>query len=424
MKTLAEWLIWQEAQPRAAIQLGLERVAQVAAHLGLLSLPFPVITVAGTNGKGSTCAMLTACLFAAGYQVGTYTSPHIHTYNERIALNSLPVTDELIVKAFEAIDAARGDVNLTYFEFGTLAAVYCFVQQQVDIAVLEVGLGGRLDAVNIWDAEVAIVTSIGIDHVEWLGADRESIGAEKAAIARKGKYLISGDPNPPISMQNTADKIGALVLQYGIDFKILRTTEQSFTLKTPDTIATYPYPALAGEVQLNNAAVVVTALQVLAHARAIKVNLESISLGLQQVKLMGRLQQVSSEPPVWVDVAHNGHAAKSLASWLKAGENEGQTHAVFSILADKDLAEVVTTVDKVIDTWHIFTLTGARALPMSELASTLKKINPEAVVYQYSDLFLALNGAMNQCKVLDKVVAFGSFLVVSGVLKHLSPSTL
>lgn len=424
MKTLAEWLVWQESQPRAAIQLGLERVAQVAARMGLASLPFPVITVAGTNGKGSTCAMLTACLSAAGYKVGTYTSPHIQAYNERIALNSIPAADGLIIQAFEAIEVARGDINLTYFEFGTLAAVYCFVQQQVDIAVLEVGLGGRLDAVNIWDAEVAIVTSIGIDHIEWLGPDRESIGAEKAAIARKGKYLISGDPNPPISIQNIAAKKGALVLQYGIDFKILPTTEHSFTLKTPDGIATYPYPALAGEVQLNNAAVVITALQVLAHTTAIKVAPESLSLGLQQVKLMGRLQQASSEPPVWVDVAHNGHAAQSLASWLNAVKNEGQTHAVFSILADKDLAEVVANLNKVIDTWHIFTLTGVRALPMNEIVSTLKKINPDAVIYQYSDLFLALNGAMDQCKILDKVVAFGSFLVVSGVLKHLSPSTL
>ncbi|WP_020559670.1 bifunctional tetrahydrofolate synthase/dihydrofolate synthase [Thiofilum flexile] len=424
MKTLADWLAWQESQPRAAIQLGLERVAEVATRLGLSDLPFPVITVAGTNGKGSTCAMLTACLVAAGYQVGTYTSPHIQAYNERIALNGHPASDALIVEAFEAIEAARGEIHLTYFEFGTLAAVYCFVQQSVDIAVLEVGLGGRLDAVNIWDAEIAIVTSIGIDHVEWLGSDRESIGAEKAAIARQGKYLISGDPNPPASIQKTANAKGALVLQYGADFKVLQTTAQDFRLSTPQGIEYYPLPALLGEVQQLNAALVIMALQRLGVTTEVKVGLEPIRQGLRQVQLMGRLQPVSVQPPIWIDVAHNGHAAQSLASWLKTPTFAGQTHAVFSILADKDLVEVANTLAQVINTWHVFALVDKRALPLNELVDTLEKVNPNAVIYAYSDLASALKGAINQCNTRDRVVAFGSFLVVSGVLKHFSPNTL
>ena len=424
MRTLAEWLAWQEAQPREAIQLGLERVAQVAERMGLSTLPFPVITVAGTNGKGSTCALLTSCLLAAGCQVGTYTSPHLERYNERIALNATPVADDLIVQAFEVINAARGEISLTYFEFGTLAALYCFVKQSVDIAVLEVGLGGRLDAVNIWDADMAIVTSIGLDHIEWLGSDRDSIGAEKTAIARKGRYLISGDPNPPASIQATAQALGATVLQYGVDFKILNSDTEEFTVATPLSVTTYPRPALNPEVQLINAACVIIALQLLQLPPPLLVDSASLALGLRRVCLKGRLQQVSTQPSVWVDVAHNGHAAQSLATWLRQQSTEGQTHAVFSILADKDLATVASTLSQVIDTWHVFALEGKRALPLNELVSILAKINPNAVIYTYIDLLPALQGAISQCNTRDRVVAFGSFLVVSGVLKQFSPSTI
>lgn len=422
MKTLAEWLTWQESLRGAAIQLGLERVHTVAVRMGLSTLPFPVITVAGTNGKGSTCAMLTSCLVAAGYQVGTYTSPHIQDYNERITLNNMPASDEAIIQAFEAINVARGDIHLTYFEFGTLAAIYCFVAQKVDVAVLEVGLGGRLDAVNIWDAEVAIVSSIGIDHVEWLGSDRESIGAEKAAIARANKYLISGDPNPPQSIAVTAQKVGAKVLQYGIDFKVLTSTSNQFILSTKDKgKLELPKPALAGVIQLNNAAVVVTALQVLTQSTAIHVSIEHIKQGLRQVRLMGRLQKVQQQPPIWVDVAHNGHAAQALATWLQG--QQGNTHAVFSILADKDLAVVVNTLKDCISTWHVFELEGARALPLAQLVATVQQNAPNASIYTYKNAKLALDGAISYCKTPDKVVAFGSFLVVSDVLKQLSPST-
>lgn len=424
LSTLAERLAWQESLQGAAIQLGLDRVRTVAQRMQLLNLPFPVMTVAGTNGKGSTCAMLTSCLVQAGYQVGTYTSPHIQHYNERIALNGVPASDSLIIEAFNAIDRARGDIHLTYFEFGTLAAIYCFAAQGVQIAVLEVGLGGRLDAVNIWDAEVAIVTSIGIDHVEWLGSDRESIGAEKAAIARPLKYLVSNDPNPPPSIQTMAQALGAKVLQYGIDFKVLSSTENQFILSTPQGLSTLPYPSLQGDIQVLNAAGVVVGLQVLGKSTNILVDIEQIAKGLSQVSLKGRLQKVSHSPDIWVDVAHNGHAAQSLAQWLLAQkQDQGKTHAVFSMLADKDIDLVVNTLQSCIDAWHVFALEGSRALPLEQLVSTLKNSVSDTTIYQYDDLKSALQGAISMSTKPDKVVAFGSFLVVSGVLEHLSPST-
>ncbi len=219
-KNLQEWLSWQESLHFSAIDLGLDRIRQVATNLGLLQPECPVITVAGTNGKGSTVALLSSLLNEAGYRVGAYISPHILRYNERIAFNGQPADDDFICDAFAAIDAARGDVSLTYFEFGTLAAMWLFVREAVDVIVLEVGLGGRLDAANLWDAEVAIITSIGIDHVDWLGDDREVIGREKAGIARPGKALICGDPEPPSSIAVVADEVGADYIQYGRDFSV------------------------------------------------------------------------------------------------------------------------------------------------------------------------------------------------------------
>ncbi|MEN9424451.1 MAG: bifunctional tetrahydrofolate synthase/dihydrofolate synthase, partial [Pseudomonadota bacterium] len=299
MNTLDDWLRWQEHQFLTAIKLGLGRIHDVAERMDLLQLPVPVMTVGGTNGKGSTCAMLTRILMLQGYRVGTYTSPHLLRYNERIAVNAEPVSDAAICQAFAAIDHARDDIDLTYFEFGTLAAVYCFLQANVDVIVLEVGLGGRLDACNLWDADVAVITSIGIDHVDWLGSTREAIGREKAGIMRAGKPVVCGDPQPPAIIAAEAARIGAPLLQYGQDF----------------TSAGIPQPALLGDVQRQNAACVVTALQQL--AERLPVSAENIHQGLQSVSLMGRMQRVHEQPEVIVDVAHNPHAAKELAAWLK-----------------------------------------------------------------------------------------------------------
>lgn len=401
--TLAEWLAWQETLHLSAIDLGLDRIRQVAARLNLLTLPVPLITVGGTNGKGSTCAMLTAVLVSQGYRVGTYTSPHLLHYNERIAINGEPVADAPICAAFAAIDAVRGDISLTYFEFGTLAAVWCFAHAPVDVMVLEVGLGGRLDAVNLWDADVAIITSIGIDHVDWLGDNREVIGREKAGIMRAGKPIICGDPEPPASIAVEAERIGATLYQYGDDFDAHGL----------------PQPALLGAVQAQNAACVAQALRCLANV--LPISADNIAQGLTTVRLMGRLQKLHNQPELVVDVAHNPHAATELAKWLRDNQTTHQTHAIFSILADKDIAGVVAIMQPWIQEWHLVPLQGARAVPVETLKNTLQRLGVQAPIRVYQDFHSAWDNVLFSVNKRDRVVAFGSFLVVSGMLEVVVP---
>lgn len=420
MKTLAEWLSWQESLHLSAIDLGLDRIQQVAERMNMLSVSFPIITIAGTNGKGSTCAILTSILKASGYHVGTYTSPHILRYNERITLNAEPAADTLICQAFEAINQARGDISLTYFEFGTLAAVWVFLQQKVDVAVLEVGLGGRLDAANLWDAEVAILTSVDLDHSDWLGTDREFIGAEKTAIARKNKPIICGELEPPDSIKTTAESIGAELLQLNQDFFVVKENTTQFTIKVENGLLFdhLPVPMLAAPVQLNNAACAIMALQQL--QAKLPIETKQLERGLEQVVLQGRLQQVRQSPDIWVDVAHNPQAAQVLAQWLKETPTQGKTYALFSMLADKDIEGVLTLLQHTIDEWHVFPLEGARALSQEQMHERLAAM-PEAqtiVVHQnLSEAWAVLNKKM---ATEDRVVAFGSFLVVSEVLSFLA----
>ncbi len=403
MNTLDDWLRWQEHQFLLAIKLGLERIHDVAERMDLLQLPVPVITVGGTNGKGSTCAMLTRILMLQGYRVGTYTSPHLLRYNERIAVNTEPVSDAAICQAFAAIDHARDDIDLTYFEFGTLAAAYCFLQAKVDVMVLEVGLGGRLDACNLWDADVAIITSIGIDHEDWLGSTREAIGREKAGIMRTGKPVVCGDPQPPAIIAAEAARIGAPLLQYGQDF----------------SRAGIPSLALLGDVQRQNAACVVMALQQV--AARLPVAAENIQQGLQSVTLMGRMQRVHEQPEVLLDVAHNPHAAKELAAWLKKNPRNSKTFAIFSILADKDIAGVVEIMADALDEWHVVALSSSRALSSQALADKIKASGVKVPVYTYPDFQSAWNSVHLSAEKQARVVAFGSFLVVSGMLEILVP---
>ncbi|TXH70133.1 MAG: bifunctional tetrahydrofolate synthase/dihydrofolate synthase [Thiothrix sp.] len=418
---LADWLAWQETLHVSAIDLGLERVAKVAERLQLLKPEFPVITVAGTNGKGSTVALLTSILQAAGYRVGSYTSPHILRYNERITLDKLPVEDDLLVQTFTAIEAAREQVSLTYFEFGTLAALWIFAQTKVDVAVLEVGLGGRLDATNVWDADVAIITAIGIDHVEWLGHNRELIGREKAGIARAGKPLVCGDPNPPSSIRQVAQEKGAQLLQLGEDFVVEQATAGDFSihLQAQDRGLTaswtqLPFPSLQGQVQLNNVACAVVALQCLTQ-RLPLVNSVALQQGISKASLTGRLQKLQSQPDVWIDVAHNPHAAENLANWLENTPIAGKTYVIFSILADKDIAGVIQPLQDKVDEWHIFPLDSPRAAPISTLESAF--ISAKLDNFQvYSDIHHAWKTVTVQTASIDRVVIFGSFLVVSQAL--------
>lgn len=418
---LTEWLAWQETLHVASIDLGLERVSQVAARMQLLKPEFPVITVAGTNGKGSTVALLTAILESAGYQVGSYTSPHILRYNERITLNSLAVEDELLVKAFTAIELARDSISLTYFEFGTLAAMWIFSQLKVDVAVLEVGLGGRLDATNLWDADVSIITAIGIDHVEWLGHNREGIGREKAGIARTGKPLVCGDPKPPKTISEYAHKQGANLLQLGIDFRLETSSPTHFSVYLQQVQPSadlawedLPRPSLQGQVQLNNAACAIVALSCLTECLP-QVQQVAIEQGLVKASIVGRLQKLQSQPDVWIDVAHNPHAAENLAHWLENNPITGKTYVIFSILADKDIHGVIQALKDKVDEWHLFPLDSPRAASLAKLQSAFVGANMRNFQV-YSDINQAWKTLTVQTVSTDRVVIFGSFLVVSKAL--------
>lgn len=421
--SLSEWLAWQESLHLSAIDLGLDRIQVVAERLNLLKPDFPIITVAGTNGKGSAVAMLSSILNAAGYKVGAYTSPHILRYNERVALSGEPVADQWLCDAFSAIEAVRAEVSLTYFEFGTLAAMWIFQQQAVDVAVLEVGLGGRLDATNLWDADVAALTSIALDHADWLGTDREQIAYEKASIARAGRALVCGDPQPPQRVAGTAGAIGADLIQFGVDFKVAAQTDERFTVLCCNEAGEWsplwgdlPRPALLGDVQLQNAALVLITLQQ-SQSKLPAIDQRAVVAGLQQVKLPGRLQRLQQQPDVWLDVAHNPEAAELLAKWLEKQPIVGKTWAIFSILADKDLQSVVKPLQASIDGWHIFPLDNPRAASLERISASLAACGV-AEQTQHADIQQAWQQVSAFLEPHDRVVIFGSFLVVSSLLSN------
>ncbi|MCL4110031.1 UNVERIFIED_CONTAM: hypothetical protein GTU68_038248 [Idotea baltica] len=419
-KNLEEWLQWQETLHLSEIDLGLERIGKVAKELGLLTPNFPIITVAGTNGKGSTVAFLDAILRAEGYKTGAYTSPHLINYNERIVLNGTQADDSLIVSAFEAIDKARSEISLTYFEFSTLAAIYIYHQKKVDVAILEVGLGGRLDAANLWDASLAIITSIGIDHIDWLGDDRDIIAVEKSGIMRADKPVISGELDPPITIKSEAQRIGAKLQQINTDFSYQLDSnskkhwnwnkeETSIKLDLPNM------PAIAGLKSINS---------------TLPVSIKAINQGLKNTKVMGRLQVLQSNPEWLIDVAHNPHAAKQLAKYIKENPVNGKTYALFSMLRDKDIVEVIQLMDKVIDEWHIVATQGSRGLSLEALKDHFnqqsllnfneQKSKPSALkqVSSYKSFAEACSTMKNITKEEDRVVAFGSFLVISEILEN------
>lgn len=411
MRTLREWLDWQETLHLSSIDLGLDRIRVVAERLDLLSLPFPVITVAGTNGKGSTVAFLHAMLAAQGYKTGAYTTPHIVDYNERIAIAGEPLDDVSICRAFDKINQARGDISLTYFEFGTLAAVYCFVEQSVDIAILEVGLGGRLDAVNLWDADLALITTIDIDHVDWLGDDRELIGREKAGIMRRNKPVVCGEPSPPESISVVANERGAELLQYSRDYSF-HVVKNSWSWQGLGVSYTnLPMPRLQGDYQLQNAAMVIAGLT---RMKGLLLDEKSIQQGLQLAYVAGRLQKLQDAPEILLDVAHNPQAAKQLAKYLQKNKIKGKTRAIFSILSDKDLEAVVLSLRSSVDEWHLVSLNDPRAIPVEQLKSQLVQLGLN-VVSSYYDFESVLNSVKSLSSPNDRLVIFGSFLVVSGI---------
>ena len=419
-RTLSEWLDWQEKLHLSSIDLGLDRVSKVAEHLSLTTLQMPVITVAGTNGKGSSVAMLDSIYRQANYKTGCYTSPHLMHYNERIAIAGKPASDADICEAFEAIDSARGEISLTYFEFGTLAAAYLFHKHKVDLAIFEVGLGGRLDAVNLWDADLALISNIDIDHIDWLGDDREQIGVEKAGIMRQGKTIVSGDPNPTLSIQSEAKRIGAPLLQQGKDFNWKHNEGDLFWhLNTPGTDnLKLPMPSLKGRFQLNNASMVVTAVQSFQHT--LPVNIKSIEQGLSNASVIGRLQKLGECPELLVDVAHNPQSAGALAEFLNDNPAPGKTVALFSALADKDLNGILKPLVGAFDAWHIVPLEGPRAQDTHVLREKLQDYGVNGAIETHNEFNTAIKMLQNTLNCEDRVVAFGSFLVVSGFMQGLT----
>jgi dihydrofolate synthase/folylpolyglutamate synthase len=414
--SLADWLGYIERQHPQAIALGLERVATVRDRLGV-EFACPVITVGGTNGKGSTCAMLESIAIAAGYRVGLYTSPHLRAYNERVRVDRIPATDAALCAGFAAVERARGAVPLTYFEFGTLGAAWLFARAGLDLAVLEVGLGGRLDAVNAFDADCAVVTSVGLDHMDLLGPTRESIGFEKAGIVRAGRPVVIAEPDPPITLREHARAVGAQWLQVGVDFGAEAEGIQWRYFGPGGSRGGLPHPALRGPHQLGNAAAAITALDTLRARLPISVN--AVRDGLLATELAGRFQVLPGRPVVILDVAHNPHAAQRLAATLDAMTGVRTTHAIFAMLRDKDIEGVARALKPGVDRWYLAPLPGPRGAGLPALEASLDAAGVLDPVASFDSVSAALDAARNAARLDDRIVVFGSFLTVAQALEHI-----
>ena len=409
---LDAWLAYLEQLHPKTIELGLDRVRAVQEKCDLFPA-FPVITVGGTNGKGSTCAMLEAMLLAAGYRAGCYTSPHLIRYNERVRINGRMVDDAALCEGFAAVEAARGEVALTYFEFGTLAAVWLFAQAQLDVVILEVGLGGRLDAVNVFEPDAAVVTTVDLDHMDYLGNTREQIGFEKAGIFRAQKPAICADPNPPQSLLQHAAGMGAQLLRIERDFGVTRAPE-SWTYWGPSgPRAALPYPTMRGAHQLANAAAAIASVDSL--RERLPLSQAHLRAGLLSARLPGRFQVLPGKPTVILDVAHNPQAARILAQNLRAQYVSGKTYAVFGMLRDKDIAAVIAALKDCIDIWCVGGLAGPRGASGELVAQALNHAGI-AAAHISPNIVLAYAFACRQAGEDDRICVFGSFYTVAEAL--------
>lgn len=419
--TLPEWLAYCEQLHPQNIDMGLERVRAVAQRMAL-RFSCPVITVAGTNGKGSTCAMLASILGQAGYRTGVYSSPHLVHFEERLRLNGEPVDAAALVAGFSAVQQARcnggPEISLTYFEFSTLAIFEVMRQSQLDVAILEVGLGGRLDAVNIVDTDCAVITSIDLDHMELLGHDRETIGREKAGIMRSGKPVVVSDPVPPESVITHAQALGADLWRVGQDFQVAGDAQQWGWSGRGRRYSGLAYPALRGANQLVNAAGVLAALTAL--REALPVTAQAVRNGLAFVDLPGRFQIIPGQPTLVLDVAHNPHSAAALAANLDAMGFYPTTHAVFGAMADKDLAPMLTKLGPIIDRWYCTDLPTPRAAKGDALVAAWAAQNPrkDASAQAFTSPMQALQAAIAAAGPTDRIVVVGSFYTVGGVLQQ------
>ncbi len=411
--SLADWLSYLESLHPKTIALGLERVAQIKQRLDLQP-NFPIIIVGGTNGKGSVCAMLEAILHAAGYRVGCYTSPHLLSYNERVRVSKHQANDAELCAAFKKIEKTRGEIPLTYFEFGTLAAIQMFIEQKVDVAILEVGLGGRLDAVNVFDADVSVVTSVDIDHVDYLGDTREKIAFEKAGIFRQGRVAICADSDVPQAIRAHADDIGAELWCIGSEFGFTAHQGQWDYRSKVGSRSALPHPALRGAFQLHNASAALAVLDAL--KGKLPASMAAVRRGLSEVELTGRFQFVPGKPQLILDVAHNPHAARSLAQNL-ANLPPAKTFAVFAMLKDKDMAGVVQALDAQVDVWLVAGIDAPRGATAQELIEVLKEAQLQGELVCCESIENALDEASKRAGENDRIAAFGSFYTVAEVMQ-------
>jgi dihydrofolate synthase/folylpolyglutamate synthase len=412
---LPDWLRWQGNLHPSAVALGLERVARVWERMGHGSPPFPVITVAGTNGKGSSAAMLEAVYGAAGYRTACYTSPHLLRYTERIRIGGVEVGEAALCRAFARVDAVRADDSLTYFEFGTLAAVDLFVRAEPEVAILEVGLGGRLDAVNLFDADLALITSIGRDHTAWLGDTLEAIAAEKAGILRHGRPAVIGHRDPLPVLVQTGKRLGCPTYVLGREFDWERGAWDWQWTGPGFPPLNLPPPALRGRVQYDNASAVIMAVSRL--RERLPVSLASLRQGLQRARVPGRFQVMPGSPTWILDVAHNGPAAQALAENLESLPCGGARHAVLGLLADKEVAAVVNPLRGWVQRWHVAQADDPRAMPAEALAGAVSALDVSGGVTAYQSIAAALSGAAATAGEGDCILAFGSFTTVEGALR-------
>ncbi|CAD0361053.1 bifunctional tetrahydrofolate synthase/dihydrofolate synthase [Xanthomonas hortorum] len=413
--SLSDWLAYIEQQHPQNIAMGLERVREVAVRLQLAAPATHVIVVGGTNGKGSTVAFIEAIGRAAGWKVGTYTSPHLLRYNERVRIDGDEASDAQLVDAFAAVEAARGETALTYFEYGTLAALWLLQRSVLDLAVLEIGLGGRLDAVNIIDSDVAVITTVDIDHTDWLGEDREAIGTEKAGIIRAWKPVVLGEIDPPSSVLRRAYQLGANAIRAGSDYFFEPIDAQHWRWRDVAVTLELPMPALHAPVQLANAAAAIAALQAL----PVEVPPAAWAQGITNAQVAGRLQRIDvAGVQVVLDVGHNPQAARALADALGAQAHAGSTHAIYAALADKDVPGVVAAVATQIDHWVLAGLEGARGQSAEALQQRLQGTSA-AQAPCHRDVASALRAVLAAAKPGDRVLVFGSFHTVADALHAL-----
>ncbi|MBL4761836.1 MAG: bifunctional tetrahydrofolate synthase/dihydrofolate synthase [Methylophaga sp.] len=416
-QTLPQWLDWQENLHFTEVDPGLERVGAVWENLaGSKKLPYTIVTVAGTNGKGSSVAILESILRAAGYRTGTYTSPHILRYNERICINNIPCDDKIICDAFNRIDHARNQVSLTYFEFATLAAVDIFQQHNIDIAILEVGMGGRLDAVNLFDTDIALITPISLDHTNWLGTTREKIGIEKAGVIRTNKPVVCSEQKPPQSVLTFAASLASPVYLAETDYFSTLNKDTWRWQNNHVCFDNLPMPALMGLYQIQNAAAVIQVILLLTDLDY-SISTNNIKLGLRTVELSGRFQQIPGDVEQILDVTHNQQGAENLAKLLKDTPYKGRTIAVLGMLKDKDVIAVVSTLHTAIDQWYVGGLAGGRGLTGEQLAEKVISVVGEDHVKTFMATDDAHRHAMKDTKKGDRILVFGSFHTVESALR-------